>query len=400
MITLRDLEAYTHTKRVVTWRGRRMAVGPCPLCGGEDRFGVYEEEETGKALWFCRSCDREHPKRNTPGFWYGDFLIYLITGTRPETDWKPDPNYRRPVQSKPKVEPPKYSDLTANKPHDISLDDVVAYARNSGPTFKYFQQYKLTQRTLDHFLMGYAERIPHCSLPAGWTMPTISWGPDGVRMLRALQVRRDESACRARLLANPGWMKQRTGDLLDFWEKQITEGKRDEIHAPTIDELVEFIWPKYSYISGSQPGIWGDDLVSLPGGERIGPRLPYVFVTEDAKSAMVLRQDGYPAVAYKKRYDWNEHLGDVFQRIDAVYIVADRDEKSNNSGEGLRIAEDARKHIISARPKSVRILLPPGHHNDVADLVRDEGFDAMRAWIRAKFPGTSPVLARDEADGE
>src|SRR5438128_12353476 len=41
----------TRLRKVATTRGGEWA-GPCPFCGGRDRFRVQPE----KGLWFCRQC--------------------------------------------------------------------------------------------------------------------------------------------------------------------------------------------------------------------------------------------------------------------------------------------------------------------------------------------------------
>jgi len=46
----------THVRKVASTRGGEYA-GPCPFCGGEDRFRV----QPAQGLWFCRQCsDDEH----------------------------------------------------------------------------------------------------------------------------------------------------------------------------------------------------------------------------------------------------------------------------------------------------------------------------------------------------
>ena len=53
-----DLLALTGIhKRVATTNGGEYA-GPCPFCGGEDRFRVWPEHADGKGRWWCRQCDK------------------------------------------------------------------------------------------------------------------------------------------------------------------------------------------------------------------------------------------------------------------------------------------------------------------------------------------------------
>lgn len=46
-----------HVKRVAATHGGEYA-GPCPGCGGEDRFRIWPEENDGKGSYWCRQCGR------------------------------------------------------------------------------------------------------------------------------------------------------------------------------------------------------------------------------------------------------------------------------------------------------------------------------------------------------
>jgi len=41
-------------RRGIKLRGRVERVGPCPVCGGDDRFGI----NTTKGVWNCRGCGK------------------------------------------------------------------------------------------------------------------------------------------------------------------------------------------------------------------------------------------------------------------------------------------------------------------------------------------------------
>ena len=41
-------------RRGIKLRGGSERVGPCPKCGGEDRFAI----NTKKGVWHCRGCDK------------------------------------------------------------------------------------------------------------------------------------------------------------------------------------------------------------------------------------------------------------------------------------------------------------------------------------------------------
>ena len=60
MINLASVDILTLTgihKRVATTSGGEYA-GPCPFCGGDDRFRVWPDHPDGKGKWWCRQCDK------------------------------------------------------------------------------------------------------------------------------------------------------------------------------------------------------------------------------------------------------------------------------------------------------------------------------------------------------
>jgi len=59
------IESDTPLKRVANTNGGEYA-GPCPFCGGKDRFRVWPTPPDGRPRWWCRQCDR-----------HGDAIAYL-----------------------------------------------------------------------------------------------------------------------------------------------------------------------------------------------------------------------------------------------------------------------------------------------------------------------------------
>jgi hypothetical protein len=51
------IERDTRLRRVARTHGGEYA-GPCPFCGGEDRFRVWPEHPDGRGEWWCRRCER------------------------------------------------------------------------------------------------------------------------------------------------------------------------------------------------------------------------------------------------------------------------------------------------------------------------------------------------------
>ncbi len=392
-ITPNDLLAiYPHSLKRGSSSGHPEWTGSCWLCGGRDRFSIYIGRN-GKTMWRCREHERARTHGNqNRGYFFGDILYEQLTGKK----WETDPSARaltretrQPVQQYP--DPPKWDDLLTN-PVNISMEMVKRCASRIDIASRYFGRYKIENNTLARFYIGYVEGS-RTRLDAGYLIPNVSYGACG-EALRGAQIRRDEAHCQT-IVAKRGdtWLRGQISLLADEWLKEAAEGKRtsDSLRNPTETDVIDWLWPKYTSITGNKPGIWGDNLITLPDDSRQGPRLEYIFVVEDAKSAMVLRQLKYPAVAYKPRYDWNFWLPRVFKRCANVYIIADRDDEYNNSGKGWLMAQQLAGFIRVGSYSNVRITMPPVRRNDVADIARDDGLDAVEAWLSNKFPGLMPL---------
>lgn len=393
-ITLEDVVSiYPYQLKRIVNKGQMELVGPCFVCGGKDRFSLYTGRD-GKCHWACRQAGVTGHANQPRSYWFGDALYKILTGK----DWETDPTARAmsqrgapvgPVKKFPK--PPKWDELLTS-PVRVSMALMEKYATSVEAASRILGKYCLEVATLARFKVGYASDLT-TRLAAGCSIPNIAHGANNSIALRGMQIRRDEAFCRTLLSAKgEAWIKQQSMKLMDEWLIQLADGKRADIaHAPTEADLIEWLWPKYTSIEGSQAGIWGDELVTLPDNSRIGPRLPFIFVVEDAKSAMVLRQLKFPAVAYRQRYDWNAWLPRVFKQIPNVYIIADRDESPNNFGKGQLMAQQLAGFIHQADFSNVFITMPPPKRNDIADIARDDGLYAVETWLRNKFPGTLPL---------
>jgi hypothetical protein len=66
-------------RRGISLRGKIDRCGPCPRCGGEDRFSINVREQ----LWNCRKCKTKQDKGDVIGFvqWYDgvDFVTAATT---------------------------------------------------------------------------------------------------------------------------------------------------------------------------------------------------------------------------------------------------------------------------------------------------------------------------------
>jgi ribosomal protein L37AE/L43A len=74
-MTITDFEAWVAKARAVlieeeverrgiSLRGKIDRCGPCPRCGGEDRFSINVREQ----LWNCRKCKTKQDKVDVIGF--------------------------------------------------------------------------------------------------------------------------------------------------------------------------------------------------------------------------------------------------------------------------------------------------------------------------------------------
>lgn len=52
------------------WKQGKEFVGPCPMCGGDDRFSLYRSDKDGNWRWACRGC-------NTSGGDAIDLMVHL-----------------------------------------------------------------------------------------------------------------------------------------------------------------------------------------------------------------------------------------------------------------------------------------------------------------------------------
>lgn len=376
--------------------------GPCPLCGGKDRFYMFEK--AGTVRWWCRQGHNHH--YNIPE-WYGseffaENLIYLITGRRPDNGYNPDPELRRDTDVSTRdlfPDPPMWEDMRQHV--TIPMERIEQYSQNTDKVMSYFGEYGIRADVLRQYKIGYAVNPPSTGVPAGWSIPNLSRGRDGLLALRGVQFRRHDSVCRTELTQRDNkWIEMKLRELEEVWADQTARGFRspDAPKVASIDDLLEKLYPKYTSMAPSENGIWGDDLVTLPGLEREGKWLPYCFVVESVKCALVLRQEGYPAVAYKRRGDWDAWLPRVFKNITNVYIIGDNDKDWRGDSPGLVTAKSIQKSVDAGRLSYTRVLQPPDPYKQVSDMAKAKGVDAVREWIASRFSGLEPMpITENEA---
>jgi ribosomal protein L37AE/L43A len=65
------VERDVQLKRVAVGKDGEEYAGPCPFCGGTDRFRVWPHHRSGRGRWYCRECQRRGEKAA------GDAVTYL-----------------------------------------------------------------------------------------------------------------------------------------------------------------------------------------------------------------------------------------------------------------------------------------------------------------------------------
>lgn len=219
-------------------------IGPCPLCGGRDRFNVKTTGE-GIELWICRKCGDGK---------YHDVIDLLRQ--RDGRSFSEIVGSGAPSPGRPARAPLPASDLSSPLGDDWQIPALVFAAecanflRGDSATAEAARQYlqesrKLMPATWYDFMIGYNATGRHVAggwLPRGFTIPCMVGG--------------------------------------DLWYLKVRIPPADEKRGRKVN--------KYPQLRGSKPALFNGDSL-------IGARA--VFVTEGELDAMVLRQNVAPNVA-------------------------------------------------------------------------------------------------------
>jgi DNA primase len=230
-------------------RSGRYHVGPCPFCGGRDRFNVKEVD--GEQLWICRQCGdgRYHDavsflmKRD--GLTFGELLKQNGGDQRPATSDRRRP--ARPVAMPAAIDAPP--DDAWQAAAAVVVGDSVAYLRGQSPDADRAWLYLITQRGLSD---GMIERAQLGYNPAwrqiegvGWlapgiTIPCFAGGKLWYVNVRTTAAARAASEAKGRDLgkyhALPGSKLKalyRADSLLTAREAIVTEGELDALLVAT-----------------------------------------------------------------------------------------------------------------------------------------------------------------------
>jgi DNA primase len=167
----------TPLERVASTNGGEWA-GPCPFCGGDDRFRLWPQHPGGRGRWWCRRCDRG-----------GDAIAYLqerdgvsfgqaVEALGGDVDQAPSSTarVRRPaawaVPDVPDVEPPADQWQARGRAFCRYARDQLWSAAGEGARSYLSEVRGLREDTVHRFGLGYN---PHCL----YDRPVSRWGLQG-----------------------------------------------------------------------------------------------------------------------------------------------------------------------------------------------------------------------------
>lgn len=334
------VERDTKLKRQGNTKGGEWA-GPCPVCGGRDRFRVQPNHPDGARAW-CKQCR-----------FHGDAIQYVmwIRGL----DFRAAADYLR-------LELPKRERRQPRTEGTAALQPAPEPAIHAEPQAATATDWQSAARA---FCQTCEDRL---------------WSKEGRGALEYLMRERHLSEitiAAAGLGFNPTWHKAQWGSV----EVNLPRGIvipwyfdnfywNVRIRRPNVD-LTEQYPNKYTSARGSINGLYRF--------QTVRPGLPAVMV-EGEFDALLLRQiaadAGIPvaavatgSIAWSRRMDWIIRLA----LADRVYVAFDRETEAKKID---RTEQDAGYWLRTLAPKARR-LLPTQH--DITDMV--SAGDSVGLWL-------------------
>jgi DNA primase len=305
--------------------------GPCPFCGGTDRFQVWPYAEVPG--WWCRVCGEN-----------GNDVIYIMKthnmSSLEAKEFLGKAIERRIARTRPPELPvPKLEDLI--RPNI----DMEEFERSTNEQAKeraaeYYVPLGISKHSIYKWDIGYREN----GLWSGYLIPYYIRDGEGKSHLTGASIRRDDS---------------RAFD----------------------PRMVKYI----SWRGSRKPGFFGQPLTSLPAMERIGPYCESLFIVESEKDVIVLDQAGYNAVAFKGGKDWLYHIDKCLKNVMIPIIIQD-----NDDGPGEEIAQRLFKAIKRRDDRRACLITKTPKYKQVSDLVAAEGEEALHEFIRDNFRWIEP----------
>lgn len=301
-------------------------IGPCPFCGGKDRFNLKVTDD--EHIWFCRQCGsgKYHDA--------ADYLMRRENITYPEALTRMGERLPARERTTPR-EPEIYSEQPCAAWRDRAEQFVCECQDNLwAPTGKraldWLHKRGLNDTTLRKYAIGYnpADRVENYAL----------WGGKETKQV----------------MLYGGIVLPAITDFPSLAKDGHRETERLEVEyikfrRPVVDERKE---RKYIKVSGSKPGVFGH--WNLRGAE-------FIVVTEGEFDCMVLDQEAGDLVGvctFGSATDKPSHCRPELKRWNTgtVLIAFDNDEA------GMKGADEFTRHFTRSH-----IISLPDEYNDVND---------------------------------
>lgn len=214
--------------------------GPCPFCGGSDRFRLWPAHESGRGQFWCRQCDAK-----------GDAIDYVRK--RDNADYRQacqilgiDPGERVPAQSRPAMTQPLAPQTSISDPVDPPVEEwqaraweFVTWAQmqlwtdTGADALAYLRRRGLTDDTIERAMLGYNPKVLKDD-PAKWMI-----GDD-----------------RPIYLAD--------GIVIPNWSESVANlgQMRETLWGIRFRRLDPEARPKYLSVKASTPALYGADMVT------------------------------------------------------------------------------------------------------------------------------------------
>ena len=154
--------------------GHDELVGPCPFCGGRDRFQVWLDNN-GIVAWTCRHCPKPQSEEK----------LFNALGIQWD-GYKP---------CSPRRYIPQVPDASILAGVKIDYRDIEKwYAQGFDKALAYFAPYGIDVCTADDFMLGYTSYTTSEGMHvAGYTIPSFYPLPNGKLAVKAVRIRRDDA---------------------------------------------------------------------------------------------------------------------------------------------------------------------------------------------------------------
>jgi DNA primase len=327
----------TSLRKVAGTQGGEFA-GPCPFCGGTDRFHVQPERH----LWFCRACTGEQ---------WQDVIAYVMRRENlsfPEACQRlgasPPPPARSPVTPAsvlPRITPVPSEAWQAAGVALVERSIAALWSEAGSRARDYLHARGLSDATLQAWQVGYQPVTEHT--------PAAAWGLHG----KSVQIERG--------IVLPWWLG---GELWQIKIRRATSARRQ----------------KYTQIRGGHPSLYGAHTLTFP----------VAFLVEGEFDCMLLHQEAGFIVGVATLGSASAKLLDLravaaLLPVQRILVALDRDHAGRD---GM-----AKLETLSARCGRASIAAP---HEDLTDMwtggYRLRDWAEHAAWVDAHAQGRESLI--------